>query len=203
MAIDAWSVVRHTHQLGSPIAGVVTHLESFDIPNCPPDGHIHVATDSQFPAVLPYHNLTSDQVEFNPSLLPSIGDQIEAVVFNFVDGRLYLTSQPRAMDPMQIAKWQRYYDYIETIQLGEAITGIVKEARPFGIFVDIGSEFDGLIDLGLSQAFNLQPLPSEPSDWPKVGNSIRCSLAYLRLHNRQIGLGWLPQSYDFDSAMNN
>lgn len=199
MAVDPWSIVRHVHKLGSPISGIVTRLESFDLPGLPPSGHIHLDTESQFPAVLPYDWLTDEQVKFEPSLLPAIGDQIDAVIFNFAGGKLYLTTQPRALAPEQIAKWQRYYDYIETVQVGDLIIGVVKESRHFGLFVDIGSEFLGLIDLGLSLAFNLHPLPSDPLDWPIAGDRIQCKVAYLRLHNRQIGLDWLPQSDDFVS----
>ena len=173
--------------------GVVISLETFDKTHNIPGGLIHLKTASEYPAVLSYYSMNDDPTEFDVSKLPAIGDELNTVVFNFVDGKLYLTAQPCELADARIEQWRRYYEFIDTISIGDEVTGIVKRMEPFGLFVDIGSEFIGLIDVGHAQMVSTSRLPYEQSDWPLVGTRIQCKIEYLRLHNQQIGLGWLPE----------
>ena len=125
-------------------------------------------------------------------LIPKIGDSVETVVFNFVDDTLYLSAKPHDLRPETIADWANYYAYIESLNLGDQTTGFVKQAMPFGLFVDLGSPYVGLIDIGHSPFSGGQRLPYDYEEWPKVGDQIRCNIGYFRFHNRQIGLGWIP-----------
>lgn len=124
MTVDAWSVVRYIHHYGSPITGRLTSLQTFHSSDGSLDGfgHIHLKTTSQFPAVLPYHELVDDPADFDESKLPSIGDEVDAVVFNFVDNTLCLTARPYELSKKRINQWQRYYEYIETLKMGGEIT---------------------------------------------------------------------------------
>jgi len=92
LELDSWSVVRHIYKLGSPMIGIVTFLDPvnriYDIP-C---GFIHLDVSSEYHAILPYDSLSDELSKFNEPELPSIGDEIKTVVFNFVDGKLYLTA---------------------------------------------------------------------------------------------------------------
>ena len=63
---------------------------------------------------------------------------------------------------------------------------------PFGLFIDIGSPFIGLIDIGHSNFNRGKKLSHNNSGWPKEGDSIKCVIAYYRFNDRQIGLGWTP-----------
>jgi hypothetical protein len=173
--------------------GVVMSLETFDKTYNIPGGLIHLKTASEYPAVLSYYSMNDDPTEFDASKLPAIGDELNTVVFNFVDGKLHLTAQPGELADTRIEQWRRYYEFIDTISIGDEVTGIVKRMEPFGLFVDIGSEFIGLIDVGHARMVSTSCLPYEQSDWPLVGTRIQCKIEYLRLHNQQIGLGWLPE----------
>lgn len=174
------------------MSGVVISLDPVDKTYDIPGGFIHLETTSEYPAVLSYHSMVDDPTDFDESKLPSVGDELNAVVFNFVDGKLYLTAQPCELAESRIKQWRRYYEYIDSIEIGDTIAGIVQRMEPFGLFVDVGCEFIGLIDIGHGQMISTQPLPYEQSDWPAVGDRIQCKIEYLRLHNQQIGLGWLP-----------
>lgn len=173
--------------------GVVTSLDAVDKTYDIPGGFIHLKTASEFPAILSYDSINDDPTEFDESKLPAIGDELNTVVFNFVDGKLYLTAQPCELAESRIDQWRRYYEYIDTINVGNTVSGIVHRIEPFGLFVDIGSEFIGLIDIGHARMVSTPRLPYRQSDWPPVGTRIKCRIEYLRLRDQQIGLGWLPE----------
>ena len=173
--------------------GVVIAMDTVDSTYANPGGCIHLKANSDFPAVLPYDSLSDDPAEFDASTLPSIGNELNTVVFNFVDGMLYLTAKPCELAESRIEQWRRYYEYIDTIKIGDTVAGMVTHIEPFGLFVDIGYEFIGLIDIGHARMISTPPLPFEQSDWPAVGDRIQCKVEYLRLHNQQIGLGWQPK----------
>ena len=161
---DQFSVIRYEHKLGSPISGIVSSLDQIEVIDGSdyPSGCIHLKTKSLYPTILPY-NLSGygleDLKNVDSSKFPSIGEKINAVVFNFVDGRLYLTSKPSELLDSRIKKWQQYYNYIDTIEIGEIVLGSVKRKEVFGLFIDIGSEFEGIIDIASSRIENTTQLP--------------------------------------------
>lgn len=190
-ALNAYEVIRDVHPIGSPLVGTVTGCTDIDMTYGMPGGHITLATSSKYRAILPYQHLMDDPSQFNSNLIPPIGADIATVVFNFVDGTLYLSAKPSDLKPSTIETWRAFYAYVHTLKVGSEIVGIVDKAMPFGLFVDIGSPYMGLIDIGHTSISGGQALPFDPTKWPKVGEKIRCNIGYIRFHNRQIGLGWL------------
>lgn len=190
--MNAYEVLRDVHQIGSPLVGTVTGHTDIDMAYGLPSGHVTLATSSEYRAILPFQHLAEDTSQFNPDLIPPIGSEIAAVVFNFVDGTLYLSAKPDDLKPSTIEQWRAFYAYVHTLRIGCEIIGIVKKVVPFGLFVDIGSPYTGLIDIGHTSFSRGQALPFDHTAWPTVGERIRCTVGYIRFHNRQIGLGWLP-----------
>jgi hypothetical protein len=190
--MDSWDFLRNVAHIGSPIAGTVTSRDEPDTPYEVPLGDLYVKTSLPYQALLPYAHLVDEPSDFSPAIIPDVGDSIRAVVFNFVDATLYLSSRPKDLKDTTIRKWRQYYDFIDTLTIGSEITGIVKRVMPFGLFVDIGSPFEGLIDIGHVGINGGRQLPRDLADWPKAGDKIECSVAYFRLHDQQVGLGWLP-----------
>ena len=207
--MNPYDVIRHVHRIGSPITGTVIDRTAVELSHGIPSGYATLATASDFRAILPYDYLADDCSTFTPDLIPNVGDQIETVVFNFAYDTLYLSAKPSDLEVSTIQEWQAFYAYIDTLTIGREITGVVEQARPFGLFVNIGSPYLGLIDVGHTSFNRGHPLPFDNDAWPKVGQEIRCVIGYIRLHNRQIGLGWIPDPakpestdtvpfYDFD-----
>ncbi|MCA9213564.1 MAG: hypothetical protein KDB27_10890 [Planctomycetales bacterium] len=176
------------------MSGVVEFMDEVDATYAIPGGYIHLRTESEYPALLPYYSLSDDPAEFDRLGLPTVGDRLNTVVANFVGGKLFLTAQPSELTDIRIEQWQRYYEYIDTITVGDAVPGVVTCAQPFGLIVDIGSEFTGLIDIGHSRVVSTPHLPFDHTRWPPVGSRIQCRIEYLRLRDQQIGLGWLPET---------
>jgi ribosomal protein S1 len=190
--MDSWEVLRNFHHIGSPIRSTVTSHLGAGVSNGKLLGHVTLKVDSPYPAILPYSHLVDEDDTISRIVIPKIGDQLDAVVFNFVDGSLYLTARANDLRETTIRHWQLYYDYIDTLKLGSTIVGVVEQTRRFGIFVNMGSSFLGLIDIGHSQMSGGIPLSLDPSSWPKKGDPIKCRIGYFRLHNQQVGLGWVP-----------
>ena len=190
--MNAYDVIRDVHRIGSPMAGTVSHRTDLTILHGFPSGHLTLDTTSEFRAILPFAHLTDDHKSFSPELIPNVGDRLETVVFNFVEDTLYLSARPSDLKRSTIQEWQDFYAYVDTLSPGMEVMGVVERVEPFGLFVNIGSPYIGLIDIGHT-AFNRgHALPYDNSEWPQVGDRIRCVLGYVRFHTRQIGLGWLP-----------
>lgn len=192
--MDAYEILRDVHRIGSRISGVVLSRDAPALLHGVIRGGLQLATHSAYPALLAYDYLVDQGADSSPDIIPDIGAPIDAVVRNFAGGTLHLSARPSDVAGSTVLKWQEYYDYIATLPLGSTITGIVERAMPFGLFVETGGPYSGLIDIGHISFNGGTELPSDPANWPAVGNRIRCHVGYYRLHNRQIGLGWSPKN---------
>ena len=190
--MDAYEVLLKVHRIGSRISGTVIARDEPDMSFGTPGGHATLRTEAAYPALLPYSHLVDELASFSPKIVPEVGARVDAVVINFVDGTLYLSAKPNDLSEITIRKWRQYYDYIGSLAIGSRITGRVERAVPFGLFVNIGGPFIGLIDIGHVRFNGGVQLPSDPADWPNEGDEIQCNIGYFRLHDQQIGLGWVP-----------
>ena len=189
-----YDVLLNIHHLGSRIsATVLSHVESEEMPE-PMYRYTLLETESGQPARLSYLNVVDDPATFTPQIVPKVGARVDAVVANFVDGVLILSARPEDLLETTVRRWQDYYDYIGSLTIGSTVKGRVEHQRPFGLFVDIGGPFIGLIDIGHPRIAGGVPLPRDHAAWPREGDEINCRVAYFRLEGQQIGLGWLPQS---------
>lgn len=183
--MEDWQILRFTHQIGSPLPGIVVAHDDRR-------KRLLIQTRAQLPAELPYDWLVDQGASTRPEL-PAVGQRIDTVVNNVVKGVLYLSARPHDLLPKTIAAWAAYYAYIDTLTIGSLVTGRVIKVQPFGLFVDIGGPYPGLIDIGHTDFNQGVRLPRDYALWPTEGATIRCRVSYMRLHNRQIGLGWVPE----------
>jgi hypothetical protein len=187
--VNSYLVLKTIHKVGHPISGIVKGYNNFgDIDNYS-NCHIEVETDSVYKSILtewrePF--VSKDQ-------LPPIGSRIDMVVRNHVDDILYLSNNAKDLKDSTIKKYQDFYHAIESLEEGMIVEGKVAALPRFGIFVDLDIPSTiGLIDIGHTSFNGGIQLPQDTSKWPKVGDSIRCRIAYFRFCGCQIGLGWLP-----------
>lgn len=183
--MDPWEIIRYIHKIGSPLKSTVIGFDQYSV---------LLETGTGYKSRLPFNFI--EESESIPNCLPNIGEEINAVVYNFVDGDLYLSAKPSHTSIESIQAWQAYYDFIETLEIGHKVTGTVTSIKAFGIFVDIGAPYIGLIDVGHNWFSGGDRLPTDRSVWPVEGETITCQISYFRLHNRQIGLGWIAPHYD-------
>jgi hypothetical protein len=184
-SMDQWEVIRYIHKIGSPLKGTVIGIDKYSV---------LLETRTGYMSRLPFDMIEEESLI--PESLPSIGEEISTVIYNFVDGVLYLSAKPSHTSFSSIQGWQSYYDFIETLEIGSEITGLVTSIKAFGIFVDIGAPYIGLIDVGHDRFSGGDRLPDDMSVWPAEGGKITCRISYFRLHDKQIGLGWIDPHCD-------
>lgn len=165
---------------------------STEINGQPFGAKVFLRTKSYQEAILPYEFLFDEWDIYDARLLPDIGQQIETVIFNYVEGKLILSSKPKDLKRETIQEYREFYEFVDKGNEGQKIIGTIKKVMPFGLFVDIGIPFIGLIDFGHIQFNRGKQLPYDYSKWPKEGDNIQCVISYYRFQNKQIGLGWAP-----------
>jgi ribosomal protein S1 len=179
--MNEWEVLRYVHKIGSPIKGTV--IDFVD------NAFVLLKTDTDYRCLLPLDSI--EETFFRPKHLPNIGEEINTVVLNCVERVLYLSARASDTSAKNIQQWQLYYDFIDTLEIGSIIKGTLLSSQPFGLFIDIGAPYIGLIDVGHARFFGDDPLPQDSLVWPVKGEEINCKVSYFRLHNKQIGLGWI------------
>jgi hypothetical protein len=156
--------------------------------------HIEVDTGSGFRAILPYSNLIDlfDYKTIQEELIPTPGTRINAIVKNFVDDILYLSTKSQDLAEESIASFMDFYQLVDKFKIGSILEGTVEKVMNFGIFVNLATPFPGLIDIGHTPFNGGSKLPRDTTKWPKEGEPIKCLLSYFRFHDKQMGLGWFP-----------
>jgi ribosomal protein S1 len=191
--MDSWEAIRYIYKIGSPIKGTV--IDYID------DAFVLLETNSPYKSVVPFHNLVDYESTYTYPVgdnntatlivLPTIGSEINTVISNFGEDVLYLSAKPSDISESTIKEWQLYYEFIDTIKIGSIVAGTVSSCQPFGLFVDIGAPYIGLIDVGHTRFNGGDSLPDEIDCGFEEGEEITCRVSYFRLHNKQIGLGWI------------
>ncbi len=177
--MDSWEVVRFIHRIGSPLKATVIGCDEYE--------RVLLETSTDYKSVLVSYNVEDSRSQD----VYKIGETIDTVVFNCVDKILYLSDNPIDTSKQSIEEWKTYYDFIDTLEIGTSVRGIVTASKAFGLFIDIGAPYIGLIDIG-HDSFNGGDSLPDYSLWPDVGEEVTCQISYFRLHNQQIGLGWIP-----------
>jgi hypothetical protein len=189
--MEQWEILRYVHKVGSPIKATVIGFSEY--------GSILLETGTGFKASLSptaLEDLFVIPVSYVPARLPEIGQKLDTVVYNFVDDTLHLSARPSDLSPTTIQAWQDYYDYLDSLEIGQIIKGIVASCKPFGILVNLGSDYLGVIDVGHSRFNGGDVLPDDMSVWPVQDEEISCRVSYFRFHGKQVGLGWLASGGD-------
>ena len=76
----------------------------------------------------------------------------------------------------------------ENLTVGEVVTGTVRQHWPFGVLVDLGHGFDGLIQV---TDFKDEGVMT-PDEYPAVGAEVRAVVRGFKDHGQQIWLSVRP-----------
>jgi len=188
--LGQYEALKTIYKVGHPISVIVILHEQIKTGNSE-YLKIHVKTKND---VKGYFYLYNSIVEEEGSLL-GIGKSLTAIIKNYNDEDhvLYLSTDSDDMEESTINSFKKFYSLIDNIKEGTMVTGTVVNVQPFGLFIDIGYDFLGLIDIGYSGFNKGSRLPNDNSKWPQKGDSINCIVSYYRFSNKQFGLGWIPE----------
>ena len=82
--------------------------------------------------------------------------------------------------------------------IGQTVEGKVLAHWPFGVFVDLGKPFVGLIEI---VNFKEEGNRMTPAEYPELGMPIKCAVMQFADHNFQVRLGIRPS--DLETAIAN
>jgi small subunit ribosomal protein S1 len=80
----------------------------------------------------------------------------------------------------------------DTLKIGELVAGTVLRHEPFGVFVDVGYGYDGLIQI---TDFKDEGVMT-PDEYPAIGKKIQAVVLGFKDRGRQIWLGVKPSQLE-------
>ena len=171
-----WDEIAAAHESGAPVQGRVTERIK---------GGLRVSVGS-LRGFLP-----ASQVELRPiqNLEQYVGQTLEMKVISLSKRRHNIVLSRRAWLEAELV--QKRSEVLETLEVGQLITGVVKNITAFGAFVDLGG-VDGLLhktDMAWKRIHH-------PSDVVSVGEEIEVQVIGISQENEKISLGLKQKTAD-------
>jgi small subunit ribosomal protein S1 len=174
---NPWDMVCRNYPIGAHVRGKVRNMTSYGAfveLEDGIDGMIHVSDMSWTRAI------------GNPSEFLKKGDEVDAIVLN-IDSeqqRIALGIKQLAEDPW--TKIQRKY------KIGTVVTGQVTKVTPYGAFVKLDDDVEGLIHISQITEDHVKKV----KDVLNVGDEVTARVIKIDKDERRIGLSIRAASYD-------
>ena len=171
-----WDEIATAHESGTPVHGRITERIK---------GGLRVSIGS-LRGFLP-----ASQVELRPiqNLEQYVGQTLDMKVISLSKRRHNIVLSRRAWLEAELV--QRRAEVLSTLEVGQLITGVVKNITAFGAFVDLGG-VDGLLhktDMAWKRI-------NHPSDVVSVGEEIEVQVIGIGQENEKISLGLKQKTPD-------
>ena len=112
----------------------------------------------------------------NIDKLAHVGDNMRVKIIGLEDGKISLSSKKLKPDPWTVIP--------ATYKVGDVIEGEVVRYVPYGVFIRVYDDINGLVHLSEITTKHVQA----PSDALKLGQIVRAKIILLEPRNRKIGL---------------
>ena len=112
----------------------------------------------------------------NPKDIVKVGQEVEAKVIAIDKGRVSLSIKQLQADP-----WQ---DSVQKYQIGQTVKGVVTKVMPFGVFVELDKDIQGLAHL---LELDHEPVKN-PDDIIKVGQEREFKIISIEPAEHRLGL---------------
>ena len=171
-----WDEIATAHETGAPVQGRITERIK---------GGLRVSVGS-LRGFLP-----ASQVELRPiqNLEQYVGQTLDMKVISLSKRRHNIVLSRRAWLEAELV--QKRSEILNTLEVGQLITGVVKNITAFGAFVDLGG-VDGLLhktDMAWKRIHH-------PSDVVSVGDEIEVQVIGIGQGNEKISLGLKQMTQD-------
>ena len=171
-----WDEIAAAHESGAPVQGRITERIK---------GGLRVSVGS-LRGFLP-----ASQVELRPiqNLEQYVGQTLDMKVISLSKRRHNIVLSRRAWLEAELV--QKRAEVLKTLEVGQLITGVVKNITAFGAFVDLGG-VDGLLhktDMAWKRIHH-------PSDVVSVGEEIEVQVIGISQENEKISLGLKQKTPD-------
>ena len=171
-----WDEIATAHETGAPVQGHITERIK---------GGLRVSVGS-LRGFLP-----ASQVELRPiqNLEQYVGQTLDMKVISLSKRRHNIVLSRRAWLEAELV--QKRSEVLNTLEVGQIVTGVVKNITAFGAFVDLGG-VDGLLhktDMAWKRIHH-------PSDVVSVGEEIEVQVIGISQENEKISLGLKQKTPD-------
>ena len=171
-----WDEIATAHESGAPVQGRITERIK---------GGLRVSVGS-LRGFLP-----ASQVELRPiqNLEQYVGQTLEMKVISLSKRRHNIVLSRRAWLEAELV--QKRSEVLNTLEVGQIVTGVVKNITAFGAFVDLGG-VDGLLhktDMAWKRIHH-------PSDVVSVGEEVEVQVIGISQENEKISLGLKQKTPD-------
>lgn len=166
---DPWTVVEGKYQVGSIVAGKVTHLTNFGA---------FVEIEEGLEGLIHISDLSWDKRISHPKEVVYVGQNVKVKILdiNAKEKRIALGLKQTEPDP-----WQKL---TEKYDVGDIISGKVQEITNFGVFVNLAPGIDGLIHISELDSDYVH----HPEKITSVGETIRAEIVEIDSEKRRIRL---------------
>lgn len=172
---DRQAEVLAQYHVGDEIDGIVTALTDFGaFVRFPPD-----ADPSRYLEGLIHISEIAWQRVEHPRDMLQVGQPVRCRIINVEGSKIFLSLKRMTEDPWQQAA-ERY-------RIGQTVEGKVVKAQPFGLFVELDPEIQGLAHVSELAAPG-EPTPSLPEDVVKVGETRTFTVISIDAKEHRLGL---------------
>jgi small subunit ribosomal protein S1 len=160
--------VLNKYRIGMMVEGVVTAVTDFGI---------FVEFDDKLEGLIHISEIAWQRIE-NPNDFVKVGEKIKAEIIGIENSKIFLSMKKLEEDPW--AGIEKKY------AIGQKIKGKVSKINPFGLFVEIEKNIQGLAHI--SQMKN----KTEINDIAKIGDELDFYVVSLDAKNHRLGLSLTP-----------
>src|SRR3989344_8167991 len=155
-------------KVGDIIEGTVTGVVDFG-------AFVKFNKDQDLEGLVRISELAWQRIE-NPKDIIKVNDQVRAQIISIEDNRISLSIKRLQADP-----WQ---DAVKKYSTGQIVKGKVTKVLPFGAFVELDSEIQGLAHIGELG----DPTPKDVNDVLKIGQEKEFKIINIEPEEHRLGL---------------
>lgn len=170
--------ILETIKVGNEYEGTVSGLSSYGL---------FVTIGGGIEGLVHISEITYGHVS-NVDRLAKVGDAMKVKVIGYEDGKISLSAKQLKRDPWKVIP--------EKFKIGDVIEGEAVRFVPYGVFIRIYDDINGLIHLSEISNANI----SSPTEAVKLGQVVKAKIIALEPHNRKIGLSIKAMQAPAESA---
>ncbi len=170
--------ILETIKVGNEYDGTVSGLSSYGL---------FVTIGGGIEGLVHISEITYGHVS-NVDRLAKVGDAMKVKVIGYEDGKISLSAKQLKRDPWKVIP--------EKFKIGDVIEGEAVRFVPYGVFIRIYDDINGLIHLSEISNANI----SSPTEAVKLGQVVKAKIIALEPHNRKIGLSIKAMQAPTESA---
>ena len=155
-------------KIGDVVEGTITGVVDFG-------AFVKFNTDETLEGLVHISELAWQRID-DPKDIVKVGDQVKAQVISIEDARISLSLKRLMPDP-----WQ---DAIKKYKVGDKVMGKVIKLLPFGAFVELDREIQGLVHVGELA----EPAPKEVGEVLKEGETREFKIINIEPEEHRLGL---------------